>query len=82
MKKRKKTVPKDETKREKFKRIVEPRVRKVIKGIRLIGNCSGTAYEYTTTDIVNIQTAIQVELDSLDTRFKGKGTTEITFDLD
>lgn len=82
MARRKQNVPKDETKRDRFKRIVEPRVRKAMKAIRLIGNCSGTAYEYTTNDVINIEAALQKEVEQLDSRFTSKGKAAIDFNID
>jgi len=82
MAKRKKTVPKEETKREKFKRVVEPRVRKALKSIRLIGNCSGSAYEYTEDDIASIILSLTKELEQLGSRYASKGVADIDFELD
>lgn len=82
MGKRKKTVPKDETKREKFKRVVEPRVRKALKSICLIGNCSGSAYEYTAQDVSIIIASLTQELEQLDLRYKTKGVADSDFNLD
>lgn len=82
MKKSKKSVPKDETKRDKFKRVVEPRVRKALKSIRLIGNCSGSAYEYDATDVSNIVASLVKEVEQLDTRYRSKGVADIDFNLD
>lgn len=82
MAKGKQKPPKDETKKAKFKRVVEPRVRKALKAIRLIGNCSGSAYEYTTNDVINIAAVLQKEIEQLDTRFTSKGAAAIEFNLD
>ena len=39
-----------ESKIDRFRRVAEARVNKIIKMIRLLGNCSGTGvYEYTDT---------------------------------
>ena len=52
-----------ETKREKFVRIVEARTNKIINMIQLLGNCSNaSAYEYTSADIDKIFSAIENEL--------------------
>lgn len=82
MAKRKKSVPKDETKRDKFKRVVEPRVRKALKAIRLIGNCSGLAYEYSTNDVISILSSLETELDAVKTKYESKGVSFIDFNLD
>lgn len=82
MVRRKKSVPKDETKRDKFKRIVEPRVRKALKAIRLIGNCSGSAYEYTDKDVADIAAKLRTELEQLALNYTSKGVAAIEFNLD
>jgi hypothetical protein len=48
-----------ETKREKFVRIVEARTNKIIDMIQLLGNCSNaSAYEYKSADIDKIFSAM------------------------
>ncbi len=62
--------PANETKSDKFVRVVEARVNKIIKMIRLIGNCSNTAnYEYTTENIDQIFDTLHEELDKTKKRF-------------
>lgn len=82
MGKRKKTVPKEETKRDKFKRIVEPRVSKALKSIRLIGNCSGSAYEYTEDDIGQITIALTAAIEKMESSYASKGAISSDFNLD
>ena len=82
MAKRKTNVPKDESKHDKFKRIVEPRVRKALKTIRLIGNCSGLAYEYSAGDVSNIIASITKEVEQLEARYQSKGVADIEFNID
>jgi len=82
MSKRKKNVPKDETKRDKFKRIIEPRVRKALKAIGLIGNCSGSAYEYSQEDVAQIMVALTAAMGTMESSFQSKGKQTIDFDLD
>jgi len=81
-KRKRKPIPKDESKRDKFKRIVLPRVRKAIKTIRLIGNCSGSAYEYTNKDVAEIVVALSNEVEKLQAKYESKGATTVDFDLD
>lgn len=81
MAKRKTTVPADETKQVKFKRLVEPRVSKAIKSIGLIGNCAGSAYEYTPNDVANIMVAIQESVEKLQKTFESKGVSTGGFSL-
>ena len=60
-----------ESKTDRFRRVAEARVNKIIKMIRLLGNCSGTGvYEYTDTQAAYIFSALQSELD------KAKGGSE------
>ncbi len=62
--------PANETKSDKFVRVVEARVNKIIKMIRLIGNCSNIAnYEYTTENIDQIFDTLHEELDKTKKRF-------------
>ena len=52
-----------ESKRERFKRIVENRTNKIINMIDLLGNCSNkNNYEYTDEDVKNIFNAIESSL--------------------
>ena len=47
-----------ESKTDRFRRVAEARVNKIIKMIRLLGNCSGTGvYEYTDTQVAYIFSA-------------------------
>lgn len=52
-----------ETKKERFKRIVENRTNKIINMIDLLGNCSNkNNYEYTEEDVKNVFNAIESSL--------------------
>ena len=60
-----------ESKADRFRRVAEARVNKIIKMIRLLGNCSGTGvYEYTDTQVAYIFSALQSELDKAKRRFR------------
>lgn len=82
MAKRKSTAPKDESKKDKFRRIVEPRVGKAIKFIGLIGNCAGSEYEYGTTDVARIMVALQDAVTQLEEQFTSKGAKQSGFKLE
>lgn len=82
MGKKRKVVPKDESKRDKFKRVVEPRVRKAIKSIGLIGNCASPGYEYKPDDVANIIGALNKAVGQLVKKYETKGVQDVTFDLD
>ena len=59
-----------ESRAERFRRVAEARVNKIIKMIRLLGNCSGKgAYQYDTGQVEQIFTALQTELDAARKRF-------------
>ena len=51
-----------ESKEERFRRVVEARVNKLIKMLRLLGNCSGVAYAYTPEQVEQIFSTLQTEL--------------------
>lgn len=59
-----------ETKSERFVRIVEARVGKLIKMLRLLGNCAHLGnYEYTGEQVTKIFSTLQDELDKARRRF-------------
>ena len=55
-------MEKGESKSERFVRIAESRVNKIIKMIKLLGNLSGSNYEYTSEQIAHIFSVLQSEL--------------------
>ena len=53
-----------ESKPERFRRVVEARVNKIIKMVRLLGNCSNVnVYTFTTEQVQQIFATLQDELD-------------------
>ena len=59
-----------ESKESRFRRVAEARVNKIIKMIRLLGNCSQTGcYAYTAAQVAQIFTTLQNELNSSWERF-------------
>ncbi|MER9800354.1 hypothetical protein NKJ36_25050 [Mesorhizobium sp. M0142] len=59
-------------KRRKFVELVENRVNRAIKDIRLIGNLANrSAYEYSEEDVRKIFRALQKELEAAKSRFTG-----------
>ena len=59
-----------ETRTDRFRRVAEARVNKIIKMIRLLGNCSGKgAYQYDSGQVEQIFTTLQSELDTARQRF-------------
>ena len=62
----------NETKRERFVRIVEARTNRIIDNLRLLGNCSSKSnYEYTDEDIKKIFGAIEREVKATKNRYLG-----------
>lgn len=51
-------VKPDETKSEKFVRVVTPRIHKAVKSIDLLCNCAGSNYEYTLEQVEQITQAL------------------------
>ena len=63
-----------EAKSERFVRLAEARVNKIIKMVRLLGNLSWSSnYEYTTDQVAQIFKALQTELNTARQRFAGVG---------
>lgn len=66
-----------EPKEERFRRVAEARVNKIIKMVRLLGNCSQTGcYAYTSEQVVQIFDALQSELNTARERFLLSGRKE------
>jgi len=66
-----------EIKKERFKKIAEKRVNKLIEDFRLLGNCSNKGnYEYTEQDVKKIISAINKEFEKLKDRFYGEKNKE------
>ena len=82
MKKSRKTAKTAEEKAKDFIRVVTPRVKKALKAIRLIGNQSGSAYNYTPEQVANIITALRLEVDAVEKRYAGSGQQDIDFSLE
>lgn len=54
-----------ESKSDRFCRVAEARVNKLIKTLRLLGNCSGlNVYSYDDDQVEQIFSALQIELDT------------------
>ena len=70
-----------ETKGDRFQRLAEARVNKIIKMIRLLGNLSGVTYEYTGEQVSKIFSALQIELNEARKRYCGNGKKTKRFSL-
>ena len=63
--------PRKETKEERFCRVAEARVNKILSMIRLLGNCSGTTvYSYSQRQIDQIFNTLHAELFAAQARFE------------
>ena len=74
-------ISKDETKAERFVRVVTPRVGKAVKSIRVIGYCAGSAYEVSPAQVKQIIEVLSAALDSLADRFSSKPDAQETFEF-
>lgn len=75
-KKGKPAAPSNETKKQRFSRVVTPRVRKAVEAIKLIGNCAGPSYEYTEDQVTKIQTLLEEAFNGMLAKFGGEGAEE------
>ncbi len=65
-----KRAPKNETKRERFKRLASPRTNMVLRRLKVLGNCSNRQmYEYDEKDIGKIFGEIEKKLRETKSRF-------------
>ena len=70
------------TKRERFEKVAVARVNKIIKDLRLLGNCSNkNNYEYSEKDVKKIFSAIDLEVKKMKAKYLGKDLTEGKFKL-
>ena len=69
-------VPTDETKRDKFIRLADARVSRVLKQIRMIGNLSASGYEYNAEDVKKIDAALISTVETVMARFVPRSADE------
>lgn len=61
----------NESKRQRFERLVTQRTNNVLYRLQVLGNCSNrSAYDYTEDDVKKIFTAIEEELQAVKAKFK------------
>lgn len=65
-------APKDETKAARFVRLGNARLKKTVKSISLMGNLSGSGYEYTTEQVDKIKTALESAVEDTISKFQPK----------
>ena len=71
-----------ETKRERFVRIVENRMNKIIDMMRLLGNCANKAnYDYSEADVQKIFNTLEKELKAAKIKYMSVGTDDDKFKL-
>ena len=84
VKKGRRPPPPNETARQRFLRIGQPRVVAAVKAIRLLGNLARGDYEWSPEDVTRFRYAILHELDLVTTEFdkspKNKGEVSFSFD--
>ena len=70
------------SKQERFKKIAESRTVKILKTLKLLGNCSNKGnYEYSEEDITKIFTAIEMELENTKKKFYAIEADKVEFKL-
>ena len=70
-----------EDKHDKFRRIATDRTNKVLRKLRILGNCANkSSYEYTDEDVEKMFGAIDRELKRIKTLFNSRAKSE-TFSL-
>jgi len=63
-------VVKDETPRERFKRLATKRTNEVLRKLKILGNCSNRQiYEYTEKDVEAIFSAIERKVKEIKAKF-------------
>ncbi len=59
-----------ESKADKFKRLVEPRVDSTLKKIKIIGNLSSSGYDYTAEQVDKVITSLRSAVDEVEKKFQ------------
>lgn len=72
VKKSRKSVPENESKSERFVRVVTPRVNKAVKAINVIGYCAGSSYAFTDEQIIEVIDALTTATNQLSVSFSGQ----------
>ena len=58
-----------ESREDRFRRVAEARVNKIIKMVRLLGNCAGAAYAHTPEQVEQIFHVLEAELQQAKERY-------------
>lgn len=68
----------EKTKQENFRRVLEPRMSKLIKQFALVRAClKGTNYSYSENDYNKIYNAIVKELEAVESVYKSKSNKDV-----
>ena len=78
---RKSKIPENESKHAKFKRVCTPRLRKALKAIKQVGNCSTKQYAYTNDQILILMNALSTAVAKVEKQFTGTHTEETAIEL-
>lgn len=77
----KQNIPNDESKKDRFVRVVKPRINKAIKHINMVGFCASSAYEYTPEQVEQIGDTLFNAVSSTIAKFTTKPKDESVFDF-
>lgn len=70
------------TRRARFLEVAQRRTNRVLRDLRLVGNCGNrSAYEYTEAEVERIFAAIQREVELARSRFRTEGQRQVDFSL-
>ncbi|GEM_PF-607570 len=59
-----------ESKEDKFKRLVEPRVSSTLHKIKIIGNLASNQYAFTADQVEKIMTSLRTAVDEVEQKFQ------------
>lgn len=71
--KKRELIPENETKSEKFLRLVNARVTRALKAIEQIGKLASPSYDYTEGESIAVTHALQDAIDSAMSKFENTG---------
>lgn len=74
--------PDNESKADRFVRVVTPRIVKAVKALELIGNCAGSSYEYTPKQTAQIFSTLCSVLEGVQQRFVSASRDAPKFSFD
>ena len=70
-----------ESKEDRFKRVASARTLRILRDIRLLGNCASSNYSYTDDHVRKIFTAIDAEWKKVKLQFERRKTKKGEFSL-